>query len=164
LPPVIDVENAWVMARAKPPALSVSAWVFVVRLSSVLDVSCKLVLSAIVLSLARRIWKPRQQIVEFHPQERRNGWPANRSDCMCEFARRHPPEGIRREPQHAEAEAHRFRPGKRFHRAAPSSKVAAISSAAILTKPAAPPSAVIAETSSSVTASPAPRKPAAMMR
>src|SRR5690606_36297851 len=71
LPPLTEDENACVIARAKPPALVVSACVLTVRSSSVREVSCRLGSSVIGFSLARRIGKTRQQIVEFSPLQRR---------------------------------------------------------------------------------------------
>src|SRR4051794_32484779 len=48
LPPVTEAENACVIARANPPALAVRSFVFSDRLSSVLEVPRRSVLSAMV--------------------------------------------------------------------------------------------------------------------
>src|SRR4051812_42795231 len=50
LPPVTEAENACVIARANPPALAVRSLVFRLKLSSVLDVLRRSVLSAMVRS------------------------------------------------------------------------------------------------------------------
>src|SRR4051812_43697563 len=50
LPPVTEAENAWVIARAKPPALAVRSFVFRLKPSSVLDVVRRSVLSVMARS------------------------------------------------------------------------------------------------------------------
>ena len=109
---------------------------------------------------------------------RSSGAPGNRVPPPCasgELARRHAPECVRRKPQDAEPEADRLLPGKRRARLrrSPRRRRARRS-----TRRRSPRSArrrcahslprrladAMRATSSSVTASPAPRKPAPMMR
>src|SRR5579885_2284179 len=106
LPPVVASLKAFAIALANCVALTPSALTLVRVLSVVCARSSDAPMSVGSMLKASLIGISPHQIVERRARERRRGSPAHRRDGGGELARRHAPEGVRRQLEHAEAEAH----------------------------------------------------------
>src|SRR6185312_7058383 len=117
LPPVVACVKARVMALAKPLALT--ARLAVCALSPLRTLPRPAPAVAASLTLVSRMLSaigiPRHHVGKRGAVERR-ATPARCFDRAGQFARRHAPELVGREPQHAKSKADRLLPGKGIHR------------------------------------------------